>query len=125
LLFVFKCFFFTQDSSIIDFYPDDFAIDLNGKKYAWQGVALLPFVDERRLWAALADVYPDLTTEEQRRNSLGSDLMFVGKSHPLFDFIHELYRTESNEVTTTHVKSNQSDRVVPSLEVIIVGCKKL
>ena len=36
----------------------------------------------------------------ERRNSLGSDLMFVGKSHPLFDFIHELYRTESNEVTT-------------------------
>ncbi|KAJ4929392.1 hypothetical protein JOQ06_005000 [Pogonophryne albipinna] len=89
----------SPDSSIIDFYPDDFAIDLNGKKYAWQGVALLPFVDERRLWAALADVYPDLTTEEQRRNSLGSDLMFVGKSHPLFDFIHELYRTESNEDT--------------------------
>lgn len=31
-----------QDSSIIDFYPDDFAIDLNGKKYAWQGEWLLP-----------------------------------------------------------------------------------
>uniref|UniRef100_H2ZNE1 Uncharacterized protein n=1 Tax=Ciona savignyi TaxID=51511 RepID=H2ZNE1_CIOSA len=33
------------NSAIIDFYPDDFKIDLNGKKYAWQGVALLPFVD--------------------------------------------------------------------------------
>ncbi|TKS75349.1 5'-3' exoribonuclease 2 [Collichthys lucidus] len=87
------------DSSIIDFYPDDFAIDLNGKKYAWQGVALLPFVDERRLRAALADVYPDLTPEEVRRNSLGSDLLFLGKSHPLFDFIHELYRGESLEGT--------------------------
>uniref|UniRef100_A0AAR2JKS9 5'-3' exoribonuclease n=1 Tax=Pygocentrus nattereri TaxID=42514 RepID=A0AAR2JKS9_PYGNA len=87
------------DSSIIDFYPDDFAIDLNGKKYAWQGVALLPFVDERRLRAALTKVYPDLTTEEGRRNSLGSDVVFVGKSHPLCDFIIELYRSESCEGT--------------------------
>lgn len=31
---------------------------------AFEGVALLPFVDERRLRAALADVYPDLTPEE-------------------------------------------------------------
>uniref|UniRef100_UPI003AADAF10 5'-3' exoribonuclease 2 n=1 Tax=Centroberyx gerrardi TaxID=166262 RepID=UPI003AADAF10 len=89
----------SPDSSIIDFYPDDFAIDLNGKKYAWQGVALLPFVDERRLRAALADVYPDLTPEEVKRNSLGSDVLFVAKSHPLSDFIQELYRGESQEST--------------------------
>ncbi|KAJ8389375.1 hypothetical protein AAFF_G00120830 [Aldrovandia affinis] len=87
------------DSSIIDFYPDDFALDLNGKKYAWQGVALLPFVDERRLRAALEAVYPDLSPEEVKRNSLGSDLLFVGKSHPLCDFIQELYTTGSTEST--------------------------
>uniref|UniRef100_A0A672FH58 5'-3' exoribonuclease n=1 Tax=Salarias fasciatus TaxID=181472 RepID=A0A672FH58_SALFA len=90
----------SPDSSIIDFYPDDFAIDLNGKKYAWQGECrLVTFVDERRLRAALADVYPDLTVEEVKRNSLGSDVLFVGKSHPLADFIHELYRAESHEGT--------------------------
>lgn len=89
----------SPDSSIIDFYPDDFAIDLNGKKYAWQGVALLPFVDERRLRAALAEVYPDLTAEEVKRNSLGSDVLFLSRSHPLFDFLHELYRTEAHEST--------------------------
>lgn len=38
----FKLVFLTQDSSIIDFYPDDFAIDLNGKKYAWQGESRHP-----------------------------------------------------------------------------------
>ncbi|XP_054857477.1 5'-3' exoribonuclease 2-like [Eublepharis macularius] len=87
------------ESSIIDFYPEDFAIDLNGKKYAWQGVALLPFVDERRLRAALAEVYPDLTSEEQRRNSLGGDVIFVGKHHQLHDFIHELYKSDDKEPT--------------------------
>lgn len=34
-----------------------------------------------------------------RRNSLGSDMLFLGKFHPLFDFIHELYRSETPEVT--------------------------
>ncbi|XP_056423628.1 5'-3' exoribonuclease 2 [Hyla sarda] len=87
------------ESSIIDFYPDDFAIDLNGKKFAWQGVALLPFVDERRLRAALEEVYPDLTPDEIRRNSLGGDHLFVGKNHPLNDFIHELYKTNTREPT--------------------------
>lgn len=33
-----------------------------------------------------------------RRNSLGSDVLFLGKFHPLFDFIHELYRSETPEV---------------------------
>lgn len=50
-----------ENSSIIDFYPPDFEIDLNGKKFAWQGVALLPFVDEQRLLAALKDVNNFLT----------------------------------------------------------------
>lgn len=52
------------ESEIIDFYPEDFKIDLNGKKFAWQGVALLPFVDERRLIKALEPHYKLLTPEE-------------------------------------------------------------
>lgn len=52
------------ESPIIDFYPEDFKIDLNGKKFAWQGVALLPFVDEKRLIKALEPYYKLLTPEE-------------------------------------------------------------
>ena len=53
-----------QRSPIIDFYPEDFKIDLNGKKFAWQGVALLPFVDEKRLFKALEPYYECLTEAE-------------------------------------------------------------
>ncbi len=38
--------------------------------FFFEGVALLPFVDERRLRAALADVYPDLTPEEGEQKPL-------------------------------------------------------
>lgn len=79
------------ESPIIDFYPVDFRVDLNGKKYAWQGVALLPFVDEKRLLETLKEVYPDLTDYEQKRNVRGPDRLFVGKFHPVHDFLEALY----------------------------------
>uniref|UniRef100_A0A674AM56 5'-3' exoribonuclease n=1 Tax=Salmo trutta TaxID=8032 RepID=A0A674AM56_SALTR len=110
------------ESSIIDFYPDDFAIDLNGKKYAWQGVALLPFVDERRLRAALAEVYPNLSPEENKRNSLGSDMLFVGKSHSICDFIQELYRGESHEGTEMPAELCHGIQVVFPVLFVTVLC---
>lgn len=35
-----------QHSEISDFYPVVFDCDLNGKRYTWQAVVLLPFIDE-------------------------------------------------------------------------------
>ena len=51
---------------IIDFYPEDFQVDLNGKKQSWQGVALLPFVDEARLKKALQAYADRLSPEESK-----------------------------------------------------------
>ncbi|XP_025103887.1 5'-3' exoribonuclease 2-like [Pomacea canaliculata] len=79
------------NSPIIDFYPVNFKVDLNGKKYAWQGVALLPFVDEKRLHAALEQVYPDLTNEEKKRNIWGADRLFLSVNNPAYAFLEGLY----------------------------------
>jgi 5'-3' exoribonuclease 2 len=80
-----------EDSEIIDFYPSEFAIDMNGKKMEWQGVALLPFIDEKRLLTAINRLYPELSEEELRRNAFGDHTLFVSEQHPLYDHICVLY----------------------------------
>lgn len=79
------------DSPIIDFYPIDFKVDLNGKKYAWQGVALLPFVDEKRLLETVKTVYPELTEDECKRNTRGDDVFYVRKGHRGYNYLLGLY----------------------------------
>ncbi|KAH9825972.1 5'-3' exoribonuclease 2 [Teratosphaeria destructans] len=75
----------SDDSPIKEFYPEDFEVDLNGKKFAWQGVALLPFIDEKRLLDAMATRYPDLNADEVRRNAFGNEALIFSTRHPLYD----------------------------------------
>ena len=88
-----------KDSPIIDFYPLDFSIDLNGKRQAWQGVALLPFVDEKRLHRTLDKVYSTLTNEERKRNKCGHDRLYIHSENLCYDYLKELYVPGANEVT--------------------------
>ena len=81
---VFRSLMSDEDSDIIDFYPDDFPIDLNGKKFAWQGVALLPFIDEKRLLKAMGTRYPLLSKEDVERNEVGSEVLIFNDQHPLY-----------------------------------------
>lgn len=83
-------------SPIIDFYPDDFNIDLNGKKFAWQGVALLPFVDEKRLFKAVEPYRKELTKEERKRNMLGDDRLYVGPGSSGFNLLTKFNENEND-----------------------------
>lgn len=92
------------DSPIIDFYPEDFKIDLNGKKFAWQGVALLPFVDEKRLHKALEDLYPLLTPAELKRNVRGDDRLYISKESSAFKHLLGLYKNGIDPDVETDVE---------------------
>ena len=43
-------------SPIVDFYPRDFRVDLEGKRNDWEGVVLVPFIEEQRLLTAAQSV---------------------------------------------------------------------
>merc|ERR1719291_716889 len=66
-------------SPIIDFYPVDFGLDLNGKRFTWQAVILLPFIDEPRLVRILAPLLKRLSANEKIRNRRGCELVFGHK----------------------------------------------
>ena len=84
---VFHSLMTDENSEIIDFYPVDFPIDLNGKKFAWQGVALLPFIDEKRLLDAMNTKYPLLSQAEHARNGVGKEVLIMSDRHPLYEEI--------------------------------------
>ncbi|KAI0016208.1 exoribonuclease 1 [Xylariomycetidae sp. FL0641] len=65
------------NSPIIDFYPRDFELDMNGKKMEWEAVVKIPFIDEKRLLAAMAPKNELLTPAEKARNDFGVSLKFT------------------------------------------------
>jgi len=112
-------------SPIIDFYPTDFKLDLNGKMFNWQAVVLLPFVDAERLCAAIEPLERALTGKEKRMNSLGSTLLFVNKTHLLSRAVLPLYAhdddDESREDTDEHKKDeDEEDAVARELKAAAV-----
>lgn len=78
---VFHDLMLNPESEIIDFYPEDFEVDLNGKKMAWQGVALLPFIEMPRLLKAVQAKYPLLSDADKARNEVGRDILIMSDSH--------------------------------------------
>jgi 5'-3' exoribonuclease 2 len=89
----------SPDSPVIDFYPEDFDVDLNGKKFAWQGVVLLPFIDMPRLLKAVEARYPQLSEDDARRNGVGDDvLLLCDRNFSMYEHItSNFYSKKGNE----------------------------
>ena len=105
---VFHHLMLEEESPIIDFYPTTFEIDMNGKKMAWQGVALLPFIDQNRLLEAMAVDYPKLTEDQVRRNAWGTDVLCVSDEHSLYPSFESLYGKRKNQDVCLHCHIFQS-----------------
>ena len=48
---------YDPNSPILDFYPLDFELDLNGKKQDWEATVKIPFIDQDRLLKAMKGTF--------------------------------------------------------------------
>lgn len=113
----------SASSPIHEFYPDKFEIDMNGKRWKWQAVVLLPFIDEDCLLQALTSVENTLSDDERRRNRVGEVCVYVNSIHPLAQHIIQLRprtptKSESNIHVSLFVEFIQSDGLTGSLSRI-------
>ena len=54
-------------------------LDINGARYAWMGVNLLPFIDRKRLLHAMSKLNHKLSEHEVEMNKRGEICIFMEK----------------------------------------------
>jgi 5'-3' exoribonuclease 2 len=108
-----------EDSPILDFYPEDFDIDLNGKKMSWQGIALLPFIEMPRLLSAMDTRAHLLSPEDQVRNAPGYEILIISDAHPgLYDDITSHFYSKKQDVLMFKLDPKTSDGLAGKVEKI-------
>lgn len=68
-----SCYETIARGDLVEFFPEDFEIDLNGKTVAWEALVLIPFADEALFLQKEHEMFStgrgSLTEEERLRNN--------------------------------------------------------
>lgn len=116
---IFKPLMSEPDSEIIDFYPTEFPIDMNGKKMSWQGIALLPFIEAKRLLRVVRNQYSRLTEYERSRNVCKEPVLLISNKNVNYEkFAKRLFKEPADGVDLKfqHFKSGLSGIVSTDVE---------
>ncbi len=66
----------SSNSPILDFYPEKFEVDMEGKQNEWEGHPILPFIDVKRLKDAYKTVEKDISADDIKRNRIGKNTLY-------------------------------------------------
>lgn len=66
----------SEESPLISYYPREFPIDLCGKRKEWEGVAILPMVDFRKLRKEYFSIIEEVSQEDLKRNITGKTFLY-------------------------------------------------
>ncbi|SCU77750.1 LADA_0A02036g1_1 [Lachancea dasiensis] len=122
---IFRTLMKNRDSEIIDFYPEEFPVDMNGKKMSWQGIALLPFIDEKRLLKVVRQQYEHLSEKERLRNVRKQEVLLISNRNANYEkFSKKLYgSTPVETIIFQHFKSGLSGKAIIDKEGFSLNSK--
>ncbi|CAO2841048.1 unnamed protein product [Amaranthus hypochondriacus] len=78
---VFRELMTDSNSDIIEFYPSNFDVDVDGKRFLWQGICKLPFIEQEKLLSATKPLEQKVEEWEAKRNVPSTDKLFIGASN--------------------------------------------
>ncbi|UJR17533.1 hypothetical protein I4U23_004428 [Adineta vaga] len=89
---------------ILDMKPS--IIDPHDKRYEEQYIVKLPFVDEKCLFEALKFIDSTLSEEEEKRNRLDDDRLFIHSTNSCYQQFNNANNSEKNEVLCVKYRNN-------------------
>ena len=69
--------FIDETSPLKEFYPDNFEIDLAGKKNDYQGILILPFIDINKIKNSYSEKKSLINFRDLKRNCLGKTFVYT------------------------------------------------
>ena len=70
-------FLASKDSKMATYCPEQFPIDMSGKRHEWEGTVLLPMVNYSRVERWCGKMFPDIDPRDVKRNIVGKSFVYV------------------------------------------------
>ena len=84
------CYLLTNENSPLKkFCPDNFEVDLSGKRREWEGIVILPIVDFNLVRECYMNIIEKISDQDMKRNKLGRS--FIYEHSPQFPIMFQSY----------------------------------
>ncbi|KAH9627415.1 hypothetical protein KSS87_012065, partial [Heliosperma pusillum] len=102
----------SSDSKIIEFYPRDFEVDTDGKRFSWQGTIKLAFINQEKLLNATCQLEAKITMNEAKRNVEMTDRLFWRGSNSCVEVVMDYIIQHSEKKEESQNAVNAQDPIM-------------
>jgi 5'-3' exonuclease len=89
----------SKNSPMKEYYPEQFVIDLDGKRNDWESIAILPIIDITQVKKYYSQKYKEISERDMRRNCTGKTYLYTPTTN--YHEYKSFYGTISSNIKVT------------------------